>query len=280
MINFADIPTSYTTYKNARFVIIPIPFDGTSSWIKGSDKGPDALINASKALELYDIELNSLPYTQGIFLADPLNCNGTSQEVSGRIQQECSRYLADNKFPILIGGEHSISIGSIRAFIQKYPDLSVLHFDAHTDLRAKYEGDPYSHACALHEASKTTNLIQVGIRSMGQEELPYINKQKVYFAHDIIHESIKHIAEKITKQLNENVYITIDLDVFDPAYMPSTGTPEPGGLNWYQVTGILDQVCKQKKVVGFDINELCPNPTNKAPDFLAAKLVYRLIGRV
>ncbi|MBI5847424.1 MAG: agmatinase [Nitrospirae bacterium] len=270
-------PEYAKAYSDASTVILPVPFDKTSTWQKGADKGPAAIIEASGYLELYDIETDSEVYKKGIFTARPINAV-SSQQLIKKADAAVSRYLKDNKLVVSLGGDHSVSIGVIKAYANHFKDLSVLHLDAHGDSREFYEGSPYNHACVIARAREyTKNVVSAGIRSIDGSELPGMDRKKVFFAHDI-HDSDKWIA-KAVRQLSGSVYITIDLDVFDPGIMPSTGTPEPGGLGWYQVLKLLAAVAKTKRIVGFDIVELCPS-RDKAPDFLAAKLIYTLLSYI
>lgn len=275
-MNYAGIEDEFAQLATSKVVLIPVPYDGTSTWIKGADKGPEAFLDASANMELYDIETDSVPYENGVFLAEPVTENSSPEAMCDAVYQTTQNYLSQGKLVTLFGGEHSISIGAIKAFYEKFEDLTVLQIDAHSDLRQEYHGSKCNHACALADAQKNTNLIQVGIRSMDTEELQYMDKNKVFFAHDIKTNStwIDDVLALCTK----NVYITIDLDAFDPSIMPSTGTPEPGGLTWYQVMGLLKKVFRNCDVKGFDLNELCPNPNAKASDFLAAKLYYRMLA--
>jgi agmatinase len=277
-MTYAGIPEKYSKLDTAKIVLIPVPYDGTSTWVKGSDKGPEAFLDASANMELYDIETDSEVYKNGVFLANPVKEKESPEKMVDAVHKTALDYLNKGKFVTLFGGEHSISIGSIRAFREKFENLTVLQFDAHADLRKEYEESKCNHACAVHEAQFTTNLVQIGIRSMDIEEKQYMKKENCFFSHQI-HANPKWMEEALSK-ITENVFITIDLDVFDSSIMPSTGTPEPGGLNWYHVVDFIKLVVKNKNVVGFDIMELCPNKTNKAPDFLAAKLYYKILSYV
>ena len=192
------------------------------------------------------------------------------------VHQETKSYIKKNKFVTIFGGEHSISIGTIRAFNEMFPNLTVLHIDAHADLRKSYEGSSCNHACAVYEASQNSNLIQVGIRSMDIKEKSVMDLDKTYFAHDMAIDD--SWMDSAIDQMTDNVFITFDLDAFDPSILPSTGTPEPGGLLWYETLDFLKQVFADKNVVGFDIVELCPNDVDKASDFLAAKLYYKMLS--
>ena len=192
------------------------------------------------------------------------------------VHETTKKYINKNKFVTIFGGEHSISIGTIRAFNDCFQNLTVLHIDAHADLRKEYEGSPYNHACAVYEANQNTNLVQVGIRSMDISETRVMNKEKVFFAHDMAVN--EYWMDDVLDQLTGNVFITFDLDALDPSIMPSTGTPEPGGLFYYETLEFLKKVFTERNVVGFDIVELCPNPQDKSSDFLAAKLYYKMLS--
>lgn len=274
---FCGLPDRDSDYAQAAAVILPIPFDKTSTWQKGADKGPAAIIEASRYLELYDIETDSEVYIKGIFTAHPINAVSSGRLIK-KTDMTVSRYLKDNKLVVTLGGDHSVSIGVIKAYARHFKALSILHLDAHADSRQSYEGSPYNHACVMARAREfTKNIVSAGIRSMDLSERPNVDKKKMFFAHDI-YDSDKWI-NNATRQLTGSVYITIDVDVFDPGIMPSTGTPEPGGLGWYQVLKLLSAVSKSRRIVGFDIVELCPSK-NKAPDFLAAKLIYTLLSYI
>lgn len=277
--NFGGLEKKYSDYKTARFAVLPVPFDKTSTWIKGADKGPQALLEASANMELFDIPTQSEPYLKGIFTDKPIIAKTTTQMVS-LVEKKISQYLADDKIPVMLGGEHSISGPAIFAAAKKFSDFSILHFDAHSDRRDIYEGDKYNHACVMARAQeKCQNIVSVGIRSQAAEEKENLIKDTIFFAHQIYNDSA--LPQKICQALkNQNIYITIDLDVFDPSIMSSTGTPEPGGLTWYQVLDTIKAVAIEKNIIGFDVVELCPNKTNKAPDFLAAKLTYSLMALI
>ncbi|MCB7482253.1 agmatinase [Christiangramia sediminis] len=272
--NYAGIPDKYARIDEAKVVLIPVPYDGTSTWQKGADRGPDAFLNASENMELFDIETRSEVYRQGIYLAPPVTEDSSPEKMVEAVYKTTKNYIKQDKFVTLFGGEHSISIGSIKAFNESFEDLTVVQLDAHADLRPEYEGSSCNHACALHEASKTTNLIQIGIRSMDVSENDHMDENQVYFAHDLYEDW----QDDAIGQMTPNVFITIDLDAFDPSIMPSTGTPEPGGLFWYETLEFLKMMFKKKNVVGFDIVELCPDKNEKSSDFLAAKLYYKMLS--
>ncbi len=276
MRTFAGIPEEYGQYEDASVVVIPVPYDGTSTYGKGADKGPEAIFDAAENMELYDIETKSEAYKNGIFIAPALYGYASPESMVKEVHHEVEKYIEKGKFVTVLGGEHSVSIGSIQAFAKKYDDLSVLQLDAHSDLRPEYEGSKFNHACAMHEASYSTNLVQVGIRSMDTCEVEFLRPENLFTSYDI--RTNEYWKEDVTNALGENVYITIDLDAFDPSIMPSTGTPEPGGLLWNETLDLLKMVFRNANVVGFDIVELAPMAGNHAPDFMAAKLYYKLLS--
>lgn len=276
MRTFAGIPTEYAALETAAVVVLPVPYDGTSTYGKGADKGPDAIFDAAENMELYDIETNSEVYKKGIYLAPVVEENRSPELMVAAVEYAVTSYLNKGKFVGMIGGEHSVSIGSIKAFHKKYPKLNVLQIDAHSDLRPEYNGTPNNHACALHEASKTLNAVQVGIRSMDMVELPFVKKENFFTSYFI--RSNSDWQEQVLARLTGPVYITIDLDAFDPSIMPATGTPEPGGLYWNETLDLLKKVVKKCDFVGFDIVELAPIDGLSSPDFLAAKLYYKLLS--
>lgn len=273
---YAGIPEQYSKVETSKIVLIPVPYDGTSNWQKGTSNGPEAFLKASENIELYDIETDSEVYKNGVFLADAVTENNSPEKMVNAVHTLTKSYIKKNKFVTIFGGEHSVSIGSIRAFNECFNNLTVVHLDAHANVRKEYEGSKFSHACAVHEASQTTNLIQVGIRSMDAVEKTIIDTDKVFFAHEIITDD--YWMENAIDLMTDNVFLTIDLDAFDPSIMPSTGNPEPGGLFWYETLDFLQKIFKEKNVVGFDIVELCPNEHDKSSDFLAAKLYYKLLS--
>ena len=273
---YAGIPEEFAKLEQAKIVLIPVPYDGTSTWQKGADKGPKAFLDASANMELYDIETDTEVYQQGVYLADAVTENSSPEAMVDTVHKVTKQYIKKNKFVTIFGGEHSISIGTIRAFNEMFPSLTVLHIDAHADLRKSYEGTSCNHACAVYEASQTTNLIQVGIRSMDIMETTVMDTDKTYFAHEMAVDDTW--MDSAIDQMTDNVFITFDLDALDPSILPSTGTPEPGGLFWYETLDFLKQVFAEKNVVGFDIVELCPNSKEKSSDFLAAKLYYKMLS--
>jgi agmatinase len=230
-------------------------------------------------VELYDSELNTDISKIGIHTFDELEpeMKGPA-EMSKRIYMTAQWVLSQNKFLVTLGGEHSISIGIVKAISEKYKNLTVLQLDAHADLRDTYWGTEYSHACAMRRILEYASTVQVGIRSLSEDDARLIKKKglKVFLAPDIAGKD--NWINTMISCLTDNVYITIDLDVFDPSIMPAVGTPEPGGLGWYEILKIIKSVAEKKRIVGFDVVELSPMPGNIAPDFLAARLIFKLIG--
>lgn len=278
MNTYAGIPEEYGSQENAKVALIPVPYDGTSTWGKGADLGPQAFLEASENMELYDIETDSEVYRQGIVLENPVLENSSPEDMTAEVKRRVAASLQKGKFVTLFGGEHSISIGSIQAHAEMYENITILQIDAHADLRPTYMGSECNHACALHWASKYTNLIQVGIRSMDISEKEHMNFGQTYFAHDVAADEDDVWMRVLASQLTKKVYVTIDLDGFDSSLVPSTGTPEPGGLGWYKVMKLLRIVSGKSQIVGFDIVELKPNEVDKSSDFLAAKLYYKLLS--
>ena len=274
---YAGIPAENATYENSKVVLVTVPYDGTSTWGKGADKGPELFLDASENMELYDIETGTEPYLQGVYMAGEVSEKSSPEKMVEAVYQKTKELVKDReKLFTLIGGEHSVSIGSIRAVGEEYHNLTVLQLDAHTDLRPEYHGSKNNHACAVFEANQKHKLVQVGIRSMDAEEKQYLPHKRVFFAHEIAKNDnwIKDVLDKVSG----NVYITIDLDAFDPSIAPSTGTPEPGGLQWYPTLKLLKKVFKKCNVVAFDIVELMDSPQAKPTAFLAAKLYYKMLA--
>ncbi|MCR4325362.1 MAG: agmatinase [Patescibacteria group bacterium] len=278
MTNVYDLPKEYSDPRHAKIAILPVPYDGTSSYGKGADKGPSAILRASQYVELYDIETATEVYKRGIYLEKAVTEKKSPEKMVAEVESRVADIIARDKFCVMLGGEHSVTPGSVYAHAKRHPRLSVLQLDAHTDMRDEYHGSRNSHACAMARSSEAAPIVQVGIRSMDKGELmnPRLDKSRVFFAKDIHDNDVW--MEKAVGKLTDNVYITIDLDVFDPAYLPSTGTPEPGGLDWYRVLRFLKKVAAERNIVGFDVVELLPRKDAPASDFLAAKLVYTLLS--
>ena len=272
---FLDMECEFASLENSRYVLLPVAYDGTSTFEKGADKGPQAIIDASDSLELYDHIYNLEAYKAGIYTDDFQYDFFTPETMIQGVYRRVHHFLEIGKIPGILGGEHSVSIGAIQAMSKHYPDLSVLQIDAHADLRDEYLGSPFNHACVMRRAQEYARVVQVGIRNVCAEEKQNIVPENIFYAHHIYNHE-KWIPEAVNR-LTEHVYLTIDLDGFDPSIVPATGTPLPGGLSWYAVLAFLEHLCKNRKVVGFDVVELCPQPNDKISDVLAAALVYKII---
>ncbi len=277
-MNFGGIYPAHSL-REATFVVVPVPYDLTSTYQPGSRRGPAAIIEASTNMELYDEELKKETYLAGIHTTLPVDIDARGpKNMINNVRKKISKIVAMDKIPVMLGGEHSITLGAVQAVKEKYPKLSVLQLDAHADLRDSYQGSPYSHASVARRISEICPLVQVGIRSMSKEEGDFLPKSKVKsYSADFVSET-KNWCEKICKDLQGDVFVTIDLDVFDPSIMASTGTPEPGGIYWRDVLRLLKAVSQKCKIRGFDVVELAPVSGNIAPDFMTAKLIYRLMG--
>ena len=273
---FAGIPQQYADFETSRVVILPVPYDSTSDWRSGSRDGPIAIIDASEHLELYDPELEREVYLCGIHTLPELKPSMSGpEETVNRVYKVASDLVRKGKFIVMLGGEHSLTPGIVKALAEKFPRLSVLQLDAHADLRHEYQGTKYSHACVMRRVLECCPIVQAAIRSLSQEERQFLdqNKMQPFFA-----PLDQTSTQEILSSLSEEVYITIDLDVLDPSIMSAVSTPEPGGMGWYEILSLLRQVGEQKKVVGFDLVELCPKEGPVSCAFLAAKLAYKLIG--
>ncbi|HEY0671501.1 MAG TPA: agmatinase [Longimicrobiales bacterium] len=282
--NFLGLDAETSDFDKARAVILPVPYEATTSYGAGTGAGPAAIIEASRYIELYDQELDREPYEVGIATLPSLELSGAGPEEAIRELREAYDAIMNagrGKFVIALGGEHSISSAPILSWVDqlKGKRLSVLQFDAHTDLRHEYEGSPYSHAAVMHRVHDSVDLVAVGIRALTREEreLARASKNIHLFLADDIHSGDAWMDDVMSK-LGDNVYISFDVDGFDPSLVPSTGTPEPGGLQWYPVLKLLRRVFKERNVVSADVVELAPIPGLVAPDFLVAKLVYKMIG--
>ncbi|HKV05649.1 MAG TPA: agmatinase [Candidatus Acidoferrales bacterium] len=280
--NFGGIPEEHSLYESSRAVIFPVPLERSTSRSQGARNGPAAILEASRGLELYDEELESEPYKEiGIHTLPPIDTmDGGLGEVITELFTAEVGLLDDDKFPVALGGEHALTPPLVSAVVKKYKNLNVLHIGAHAELRDEYQGYPASPACAMRRVVELCPAVQVGIRSISGEEakaIPHL-RTKVYWAKDIARTPLKSWIAKALGDLGAHIYLTIDLGGFDPSIMPATGTPEPGGLDWHQVTSLLRAVADHKKIVGMDVVGLLPHPGDHASDLLAAKLVYKCLG--
>lgn len=285
--NFLNIPPKYSNFKKSRAVIVPFGYEASTTYKKGTKLGPKAIISASAQVELFDEELEKETYKKvGIATIPEIKLKNNSQNFYLPLEKKVKKIISLDKFPIILGGEHTITFGGVLGIKEKYKSFSVLHFDAHTDLRNTYNGNKFSHACVMRrvqEFKEVKNLVSLGIRNISNEEsegkeFDFCKKNqrriKIFLARDKENWKISDIL----KSLDKNVYLTFDVDVFDPSIMPSTGTPEPGGLNWQETFKILKQVFLKKNVIAVDVVELCPIKNFPASDFMIAKLIYKMIG--
>ncbi len=271
-------------FKKSKAVILKVPYERTTTYMQGTKNGPQAIINASKYMEVFDEELSQETYRIGIHVMDiPGVEELTSEAMVDKVYGSTAELLKAGKFPVVLGGEHSVSIGVVKAFKEVYPNLSVLHLDAHYDMRNEFKGSKLNHGCVARRISEICPIVQVGTRSLSKEEKDFLvtqppEKVKTINVYDILEMPLW--KDTISNSLTENVYISIDLDVFDPSLVPAVGTPEPGGIGWYETLDLLKEISKDKKIVGFDVVELCPIKGQSASDFLAAKLIYRILGYI
>ncbi|MCA9304768.1 MAG: agmatinase [Phycisphaerales bacterium] len=279
MTNFLDIAEEFSTAEGSRVHIIPVPYDATSTYRKGADRGPRAMIDASAQVEWFDIETRTEPHLQGIHTQSPVLCESDEPaDLSPMVGERVGAVLDAGKLPVVLGGEHSVSIGAILAASERYTGLTVLQIDAHGDTRESYHGSTHNHACVMARAREVAGIVQVGIRAIDRSEWEAFEPGRVFFAHEILGSADDSWMEEVLARCTEHVYLTFDLDAFDPSLLPATGTPEPGGLDWRTVNELVRRVCRERTVVGFDVVELCPHEAHHASDFIAAKLVHRLIS--
>ncbi len=277
---FGDLPAEHADPATAAIAVLPVPYDRTSSWKKGADRGPAALLDASANLELYDIPTGTEVYQRGIATLDPVVTDEPPDVMTDHVDRDVAQIYKRGQFPVVIGGEHSVSIGAIRAAARRFESLSVLQIDAHADTRETYDGSAFNHACVMARARQWCSITQVGIRAIDADEAPGLDPHRVFYAHDIVDQPGRPWIERAVATLSDAVYVTIDLDAFDSSVMPATGTPEPGGLTWPDVENLLASVARSRRVVGFDVVELLPTPGFWSCDFLAAKLVYRFLSEI
>jgi agmatinase len=282
--NFGGLTEEYSRYETARAVIFPVPLERTTTYVRGTCNAPSAILEASRRMELYDDELQLELYKEiGIHTLPAIDTmDGTLDEVIAELFTAQCGLLEDDKFPVALGGEHSLTPPLVSAVVKKHKNLSVLQIGARADLRNEYQGNPASHSCAMRRVVEVCPAVQVGIRSLSAEEalaIPQL-RTNVYWAKDISAAPLKSWIAKVLGDLSPNVYLTIDVGGFDPSIIPATRNPEPGGLDWHQVTSLLRAVAGHKKIVGMDLVELLPQPGDHASAVLAAKLVYKCLGYI
>lgn len=282
--NFLAIEKEYSSYENSKVVILSAPYEKTTSYGQGTAKGPAAILEASHYVEFFDEETGKeVCFDTGIAAIEAMKLGKLSgKKALEHIYKNVDEHIKNGKFVITLGGEHSISTAPIRAHFDNYQDLSILHFDAHSDLREEYEGSKYSHASFAARVSEfTTSITQVGIRAQCMEEFEFIKDKGIntFYAYQMRDEGFDNrLIEKILATLKDNVYITFDVDYFDPSIMPSTGTPEPNGFYWDETMRLLKRVCTERNLVGFDVVELAPQKSYTFPDFMTAKLIYKILN--
>ena len=278
--NFGAIPRELSEYKKCKITILPVPYDGTTSYRSGTREGPQAIINASRSMELYDEETGINVSNIGICTLDELDIVIHPEKMVERVYETRKQLIEDGKKMIMLGGEHSLSSAPVRALKEKYPNLSALHIDAHSDMAYENGGSLYDHGCVARRISEIVPVVQVGIRSIAPEDIEHAKEKgiRIFYAMEIAKSRDSSWMDEVLSKLTDDVYITFDLDALDISIMPSTGTPEPGGLQWYQTLELLKKIGEKKNVVGIDFMELRPLPDNVAPDFAAAKLVKKSIA--
>jgi agmatinase len=278
---FCELPDDLADPKSAAAAIVPVPYDLTSTWKKGADRGPLAILDASHHIEWFDVATGRETCRHGIATLEPVLCDGPPEQLADLVDRRITELIRSGVLPVMLGGDHSVSIGAIRAASREAANLTVLQIDAHADTRDSYAGSRYNHACVMARAREWCSVVHVGIRAVDADEAACLDPERVVWAHQV-NGPVPDAdwMERVLRNLGESVYVSIDLDGFDPAYVPATGTPEPGGLDWYQVTGLLERVAAARTVVGFDVVELLPTPGQWASEFLAAKLVYRFLSYI
>lgn len=276
---FGGTTPTTTDFEHARVVVFPVPLDRTTSYVAGTRNGPHEILVASSHMELWDEETETDVHRIGIFTLPEMEFPfGSIDEVMREIGRVAAEIVARDKFPFVLGGEHSITAPVVAALAAKHPDLSVLQLDAHADLRDVYMGTPHNHACVMRRVLTHAPATQVGIRSLSTEEAAAVGALPTTIFYDFNMRRDKDWMQRVVDSLGDTVYITIDCDGLDPAIMPAVGTPEPGGLSWYETLELLRCVIESRRVVGCDLVELCPIPGNVAPNFLCAKLVYKILS--
>jgi len=276
--NFGGLDDEHAGLDGARIAVLPAPYDFSTTYQGGTRAGPRAILDASRNMELWDEELGAT-YRAGIHTLPELEPTALGPEaMAERVEQAVAWILERGKIPVMLGGEHSLTAGAVRAAAKRTRGLSVLQLDAHADMRERYLDSPYSHACVMRRVRELVPAVSVGIRSMSEEEARFLERTPAPMWSTRAFRALGGRWEPILKALTDEVYVTFDLDALDPAALPATGTPEPGGLDWYEAVDLLAAVARRSHIVGFDIVELAPIPGQVASDFLAARLTYRMMG--
>jgi agmatinase len=267
----------------SRFVVLPLPFESTTTFGKGTKFGPRAILEASRNMEWYDEELGFEPCEAGIHTTEELYFPSSDPESMIHVVGEAvTHFLQRGKTVVCLGGEHSVTVPAFRSHFARFDSLGIVQLDAHADLRDSYEGTPHSHACTMRRISESTHrILQVGLRSLSMEEARFLESEAtwpVIWARETY--GSDEWMDRTIDSLPEAVYLTVDVDGFDPSLVPSTGTPEPGGLQWYPTLNFLRKLCTRRRVVGFDVVELAPDRSGPAPEFLAARLTHKIMGYI
>jgi agmatinase len=279
--NFFELPDALSNYENSKFVILQVPYEKTTTYVNGTKNGPAAFLKASLEFEFYDDELGKDSCGDGICTLNALEIDNKPEIMVDVVKDNVKKLIEDNKFPIIVGGEHTITVGCVKAFNEKYDELSILQLDAHADLKEENYDGKFNHGCAMKRCLDICpSLVPVGIRSLNHDEVDFAKEKdiKIFWAKDVVDND--NWFEEAISRLSKNVYITIDLDGFDPSWMPAVGNPEPGGLQYYRTLRFLRKVCQERNVVGFDVVELCPIKNDVSSDLAAAKFMYKVIGYV
>ena len=279
---FLDTPPEEHVYESARFVVVPVPYDGTTSFRTGSRYGPAAIVDASRHLEDFDVELGCDPSASGIYTLPEItpDASGPAQVVE-QVREVVTDILESGKTPVLVGGEHTLALGAVKACVGIFNDLSVLYLDAHADLRDSYMGTELGHATVARRISETCPIVEVGVRSISEEEFKFAQSERgveVHFWPTDLNE--QDLLDAVCGQLSRNVYLSIDLDVMDPSIMPAVGTPEPGGMDWWVTIRLIREVSRRSRIVGFDVLELSPEEGPVACSSTAARLTYKVMGYI
>jgi agmatinase len=276
---FLALPTERSQYESSRVVLLPVPYDATTSASAGAREGPRAIVHASQEIETYDLDLGYDASRHGIHtLPDLAPHSGSPQAMVERIEAVVGELLDDGKFVVTLGGEHTVAVGAVRSHARRLPGLSVLSIDAHADLRDEYLDSPYNHACVMRRIIDLCPIVQIGMRSVSADQVSLIRERSLPFFTPRAYRALADGPAEIARLLTDSVYVSVDLDGLDPSQMAAVGTPEPGGFFWDEVIALLAVVAGQKRIVGCDLTELAPDLGPPACAQLAAKLAYRLIG--
>jgi agmatinase len=279
--NFLGIPPEYSSFEKSKVVILPVPYESTTSYQAGTRDAPHEIIWASRNVELYDEETGKETYKIGIHTLDEMvPLLGNADAMMESLHHVTQQIVQSGKFLITLGGEHAITSPIVKSHLERWPSMAVLQIDAHADLRDSYEGCKHSHASAMRRVVELCPVVHVGIRNISYDEVQALPKlkSKIFYMKDI--EKDPQWFVKVVDELPEHVYFTIDIDGMDSSWMPSTGTPEPGGLVWRDLMDLTRELTHRRNVVGMDLVELCPQGGIKAPNFLCAKLIYKILGQV